>query len=687
VNRIIGFFIVFLLPFELSAQDVFRIDSLKRLASNAEGIEKFNLLNDIGFEYRLSYPDTTIYYCEQAYELGKKLKIKKGLSKPLSFIGLANSYKGDYKSSFDYHNEAIAIASEEGDSVQLAFGYNNFGRLFFDQGDMVRAYKNFIKAEAIFKAVNDLSGLSYVYRSLANLYKSQNDMDKALQMSIKACDLRKAIGAPRGILSALMELGLVYDQVKDTVNAIRSLREADSIARSVDDKISHAEINLALGEFLLDGHQLSNAFGVANDAYAIVLKTNNRRLFPRANLLLGRLYFETNKYGPAIEYLTKVIEDTEGTGNMLLQRDANFYLSKLYARRGEKEKAIERSNQYLILKGSLQNVDLTRQIERLQFQLEIEKKEKENEILQASQLGNLRQQKLQNVMLVIIIVFISVLAAVHWFNGRKRKAINEKLALQNAEIKKQREEIVRQNRKLSRRNMELSELNHEKDTLMSIVAHDLKSPINRIKGLTDLLELEEENPAEQKTYLQLIKNATQAGLDLIKDLLDVNMLEENVLPKYAKVDLNTFLTEKLESFQQAANQKRVKLHCEIAGGSEVITDVDYLGRIVDNLVSNAIKFSRPGLDIHIAAGGTDARFWVKVKDQGPGFSEKDKLMLFQKFKKLSARPTGGETSNGLGLAIVKTLVDRLEGEIALHSELQKGSEFVVTFPQKQPILD
>ena len=676
-----------MVPVLLWGQNISRIDSLKSSLLDAKGIDRFNLLNDLGFEYRLSYPDSTIYYCELAYEIGRELALDKGLSKPLSFIGVAMSYKGDYEASFDYHSRAIALAREEGDSVQLGFGYNNFGRLFFDQGDMARAYHNFIEAETIFTATEDISGLSYVTRSLASLYKSQNDLDKALQMSLRAYEFRKQIGSPRGILSALMELGLVYQVVKDTLNALHSLHEADSIAQAIDDKISQAEINLALGEFLLNERQLEDAFLAANDAFEIVHATGNHRLFPRTNLLLGRLNLESGNYARAITYLTMVIEDAEGTGNLILERDAHFYLSELYTHRGQRQKSIEHSNRYLILKESLHNVDLARQIERLQFQLEIEKKEKENDLLIASHQADeatMERQRLQNLMLVIIIFFVSILSAVHWFNSRKRRDINYKLASKNAEIQMQREEIIRQNENLSRRNAQLSDLNLEKDTLMSIVAHDLKSPLNRIKGLTDLLEIDGMDPEEQKTYTELIKSATQAGLDLIKDLLDVNMLEETVTPEYSIVDLKQFLDEKMASLSHAAEQKGIQINIT-APNKEVYTDTDYLGRIVDNLVSNAIKFSKNNSVVDVTAGDMGEKFWVRVKDNGPGFTETDKSKLFQKFQKLSARPTAGESSNGLGLAIVKTLVDRLEGEISLETEVRKGSEFTVTFPQKQAV--
>jgi signal transduction histidine kinase len=105
---------------------------------------------------------------------------------------------------------------------------------------------------------------------------------------------------------------------------------------------------------------------------------------------------------------------------------------------------------------------------------------------------------------------------------------------------------------------------------------------------------------------------------------------------------------------------------------------------VDNLLSNAIKFSEHQSKIAIQASIENERAIISIRDSGPGFSDEDKQFLFQRFKKLSARPTGGESSNGLGLAIVKTLVDRLHGEIELKSALGEGAEFIVTIPQAGP---
>jgi signal transduction histidine kinase len=215
---------------------------------------------------------------------------------------------------------------------------------------------------------------------------------------------------------------------------------------------------------------------------------------------------------------------------------------------------------------------------------------------------------------------------------------------------------------------------------MGIVAHDLKSPLNRIKGITQIMEAEQGMSDDQKMYVKLMTDATQSGLDLIKDLLDVHMLEENVEPSHTHFEVSSFLLEKISAFKPAAEAKNIHLEITRVESEKVILDDSYVGRIVDNILSNAIKFSPRDSAINVSAGKSDGHLWISIKDHGPGFSDKDKLQLFQKFKKLSARPTAGETSNGLGLAIVKTLVDRLKGRIELISSQGKGSEFIVRLP-------
>lgn len=178
----------------------------------------------------------------------------------------------------------------------------------------------------------------------------------------------------------------------------------------------------------------------------------------------------------------------------------------------------------------------------------------------------------------------------------------------------------------------------------------------------------------------MTREATRSGLDLIKDLLDVHMLQENTVPIRTVFDISDFVFQKTKAFEPSAEAKGIHLQILRVESEEILQDINYLGRIIDNLLSNAIKFSRLNSTVGVAAGKSQDTLWISVRDEGPGFSDRDKNLLFQRFKKLSARPTGGESSNGLGLAIVKTLVDRLGGTIELNTEPGKGSEFIVRLP-------
>lgn len=227
----------------------------------------------------------------------------------------------------------------------------------------------------------------------------------------------------------------------------------------------------------------------------------------------------------------------------------------------------------------------------------------------------------------------------------------------------------------------MDEINDEKNTLMNIVAHDLKSPINRISGLVYILEMEGNLNNIQLEYVRLMKESTRGGLALITDLLDVQAWEEQrENPVTSVFQFDEFLKEKVESFRVVAEAKRILIKVESKVDQKIVSEPNYLGRIVDNLVSNAVKFSRPDSTVEVKGTWKNGQLYVSVKDAGPGFTDDDQKQLFQKFKKLSARPTAGESSNGLGLAIVKILVDRLGGTIELKTAAGKGSEFLIRIP-------
>ncbi|MEM6299244.1 MAG: HAMP domain-containing sensor histidine kinase, partial [Bacteroidota bacterium] len=263
----------------------------------------------------------------------------------------------------------------------------------------------------------------------------------------------------------------------------------------------------------------------------------------------------------------------------------------------------------------------------------------------------------------------SITALIFLQNSRRRSRLN-------AELTERKEEIEYQNE-------QLYELNAEKDGLISIVAHDLKAPLNKVDGFAQLIPLVGEMNSEQKSYLKKINRATTNGRRLIRDLLDI-LATENMgsSTEASQFILSQMISFSLEGFIERASQKNIDLTYQYDHADEsVVTDRTFLERILDNLVSNAIKFSERNTEVEVRTSLDKDMFCLEVSDQGPGISEDDQKMMFRKFQRLSAQPTGGEASTGLGLSIIKALVERLHGRIEVDSKLGEGTRFSVFLPR------
>lgn len=236
-------------------------------------------------------------------------------------------------------------------------------------------------------------------------------------------------------------------------------------------------------------------------------------------------------------------------------------------------------------------------------------------------------------------------------------------------------------KEIKAKNDELADLDREKSGMMSIVAHDLKSPLNNIKGLMELLKLEGKLNENQEEYITRINRITDEGRNLITDLLDIHSYEHSDSQINKSIfNLKELISNWKGNYAQELSRKNQQLVVDDILDIEMNTDKIMLCRILDNLLSNAIKFSEKGKAIFLKVWEDNNSCLISLRDEGPGISEEDQKNMFKMFQKLSARPTAGESSNGLGLSIIKTLVDKLNGEIKVTSELGKGTIFTIKLP-------
>lgn len=237
---------------------------------------------------------------------------------------------------------------------------------------------------------------------------------------------------------------------------------------------------------------------------------------------------------------------------------------------------------------------------------------------------------------------------------------------------------------LEEKNESLEQLNKEKDSMVEIVAHDLKSPFNNILGFTELLKMDGKLNTKQQEYLRQIESVVGTGRGLIRDILDVHAYEyDNFKLNYTNVVFSEFIDEWKTKYAQHLKTKNQELIINVPKNLKLDVDVDLLSRILDNLINNAIKFSEVNKSIWITAQKVDKTLNIDVRDEGQGFTSEDQLLMFKRFQKLSAKPTAGESSNGLGLSIIKSLITKLGGEIHISSKHSVGSTFSIILPIKE----
>jgi signal transduction histidine kinase len=236
------------------------------------------------------------------------------------------------------------------------------------------------------------------------------------------------------------------------------------------------------------------------------------------------------------------------------------------------------------------------------------------------------------------------------------------------------------NAKLATSNGLLARLNQEKNEFLGIAAHDLKNPLTVIIGSAELLKMN--LPPEQATKLSSnIMGAGQRMFQLIKDLLDANAIEQGKFTSNIKpCDLRLLAAECAANNQTHATRKEIVLVTEESAPVWGLVDRNAALQILDNLISNALKFSPLKSTVQVLVTAENGYAAIGVKDQGPGLSAEDQEKLFRKFTRLSAQPTGGESSTGLGLSIVKKLAESMSGTVLCRSVLGEGATFVLRLP-------
>jgi signal transduction histidine kinase len=287
---------------------------------------------------------------------------------------------------------------------------------------------------------------------------------------------------------------------------------------------------------------------------------------------------------------------------------------------------------------------------------------------QEKKLSDLQLQKgeVQRIVYLLstIIIFILLISAViGYFN-----------------IRRSRSKISAKNRFIEKQNEKLKDLNEEKNRLIRIVAHDLKNPLTSALTLSDMIHTKSiRGPNEEQHSISLIRRSLRRMQEMINKILDVKAIDSKQLNlEYEAVNVRLIINYLIELFAGKAKKKNISILNE-SEESYIYVDRDYFIQILENLISNALKFSSMNTIVRISSHESNDSCQISVADEGPGFNKRELKELFHENKKLSPKPTNGESSNGLGLSIVKKYVEAMNGKVWCETTPGQGSTFYIEF--------
>ena len=696
-----------------------KIDSLhSRLAKEAIDTSVVDILLDISFEYRNSKPDSTISYAERALVRAEEIKYLDGEVLALRNIALGFQKKGDYETSISYLNRAVEKACDN-EISSLGDVYNTLGTTYYFTGNYDSAIFYFNEGAEIFAGYQEWNDQAGNFANIGVIAETQGNELKALEYYQLALNIFEREGNESGMANIRSNMGSIlegqgkYDEALEMYESTLAYDvESNNVLGAAITTGSIAGIKDANGNHVaaMDDYRRSLSLFIDADALCrTVLPFNNigrihleqkaydsaRIYFTHALAILdtcevkvdeaairlnyGDYYLELNQKENAKEQYAAALSLATEIGLLPEISDASEKLYSIHKDFGQTDEALRHLEIYQETFEKLHDEENARQMERLQAEYEFGKEkemmEYEQQISELSFENELSDERLKRNTILIILLVVILLVVMLAVLYRQRVRSSNKLNKINSAIRAQKHE-------LNHVNKELLELNEEKNTLIGIVAHDLKRPVNQIRGLLEIIKLEGDTfSRNMQDYLKMMDESSQRSVEMIDRILDIKAIENRQLEvREEEVKLSQLLDTSLLGFENEVKEKNIDIVFSKNGSTPRIkTDPLLLREIVDNLISNAVKFSPFNTTVKVALAETERFHVVKVKDQGPGISERDQKRMFNKYQKVTSKPTANEKSTGLGLAIVKRYADELGYFIECECN-GIGTEFRVLIP-------
>lgn len=549
------------------------------------------------------------------------------------FLFLAASnylYLGDISKAFSYCRESLKIRKEKNDKPGEGQCYNSMGLFYNNLGNYFLSSKYYLKALKIFRSIPDSPDLKNVLNNLAVMYMNVKKYDRAIKiLKENVTHLSKNCADMNKLATCYCNLGSIYTHLHEHKTALKYLELGDSISVKINNNVNRVQSLNYLGVLFDDKKEFEHAEKYFKHSLEISKKIDYKNGLLCNYVNLAALYFKTKRYDEAIGLLTKNAVIAQKMKALNVLKETYDMLAQIYKTKKDHKNAYKYLEKYNTI---------------------IEKLNKEQSALRAKSL-----------------------------------LLENEVEMQEAELKISDEK----NKELMELSSKLDKANKEKNDFIGILSHDMRNPISTIMGISEFIyeNIDSLSKEEINSLVEDVKNCSIKSMDIMANLLDINSIESgNWDEKEEKINLEELIKQIRDKNIVLSNRKNIEIiFSNEMNNMEIISVKMCLEHIINNILSNAIKYSPFNKKIYITLRSHSSNVSIEIKDEGPGFSEHDKKSIYQKFAKLSNKPTGGEPSSGLGLYIIKKLSEIIKSKINLESEPGKGATFTLKIPFKKSI--
>lgn len=658
------------------------IDSLENILSgDIHDTTRVKALINLSEAYTFINFQKSLQYSQDAFDISNNIKNNTLSYRAAQKLASNYSFEGDFTSALKYETISLQLALAINDSSNIGLSHNNIGNYYFEIGEYDEAYFYLTLAYRILQASSknsiDSLYMNVALHNVGRVFKELGQYEVALRHLKLSQKLSKDLGDEEGNPYSLDEIGDVNLRMGEYDSALAYLSSALKITREIILKNPLSTVKdleskslLKIAQAYRSKGDYSKALVYYDSTYKLHELTGNKFGIAEVELGRGKVLLEQQQFIEATNYITKALLLAQEINARVLEIACYKELATLWENKGDYKKSLEFFKQFKVLNDSLFSNEMQQKLLRDQIRFETETKDSQIAALtrqEENQKSEIRKQEFIRNILVVVVALTAILLFTVYRSGQRRKQINA-LLLQHQE-------------EMEKRSAELEQLNQVKDKFFSIISHDLRSPINALAGLMDLLDKGAIEPHELPVAIKELRTRFNHTRSLMNNLLDWTVLQMDKMSLQAgSVELKNIVNENIELLGSIQN-KKIKMVNAVPANAIGYADSNTINLVIRNLLTNAIKFTNDGGEITIAAEAKGNEWVVSVRDNGIGMSDEIQKKLFDKINPYSTRGTANEKGTGLGLILCKEFVEKNGGRIWVESKENSGSTFWFTLPK------